>query len=150
GTLELVRQLWERDIVPIFLSSDYVFDGKRTDGYDDKAPVSPGTEYGRQKAAVEKFLAESGRSHLVLRLSKVFGLEKGDGTLLDEMAASLMSGRPVAAARDQVFCPTWVVDLVKAIMEVQVRGLRGIVNLCSPQPWSRYELARVVARTLRV
>src|SRR5262249_31541601 len=112
GTLALVRQLWDRDILPVFLSSDYVFPGTDPSGYGDSAQPCAATEYGRQKAEVEAALGTSGRPHLVLRLSKVFGLQKGDGTLLDDMAAALAARRHIAAAFDQVFCPAWVRDVV--------------------------------------
>src|SRR5262245_48028655 len=69
GTLALVRQLWDRDILPVFLSSDYVFPGTDPSGYGDSAQPCPATEYGRQKAEVEAALGTSGRPHLVLRLS---------------------------------------------------------------------------------
>ena len=149
GTIAVIRQLWEREILPIFLSTDYVFDGARLDGYDDLAHPNPCTEYGRQKAAVEAFLAESGRPFLVLRLGKVFGVVKGDGTLVDEMAGLLTTVRTVAAAGDQVFCPVWVEDMVRVVEEIQRRDLRGIVNLCSPWPWRRFDLARAVARAVK-
>src|SRR5262245_6271700 len=42
GTLELVRQAVDLGLQPIFLSSDYVFDG-HTGGYDDDAATHPST-----------------------------------------------------------------------------------------------------------
>jgi dTDP-4-dehydrorhamnose reductase len=149
GTLELIRQLEQCGVLPIFLSSDYVFDGQRSEGYDDAASPCPNTEYGRQKAAVEAALRDNGRPYLVLRLSKTYGVSKGDGTLLDAMAARLTTGQPVAAAHDQVFCPTWVGDVVRTVMEVQRRGLRGEINVSATQPWSRYEVARAVASAVK-
>ena len=108
-------------MLPIFLSSDYVFDGTAPIGCVDDAPLCPTTEYGRQKAEVEQALAASGKPHLVCRLSKTYGLDRGDGTLLDEIAGKLSTGQSFSAAFDQRFCPTFAGDLPAAIMELQAR-----------------------------
>ena len=49
GTLELIRQLVNEGIKPVFFSSDYVFDGD-TGGYLDESPLNPINEYGHQKS----------------------------------------------------------------------------------------------------
>jgi dTDP-4-dehydrorhamnose reductase len=148
GTMRLIEQLWDRGILPIFLSSDYVFDGTSLTGCADDEPLCPSTEYGRQKAEVEQALSASGKPYLVCRLSKTYGLDKGDGTLLDEIAARLMAGQVFSAAYDQRFCPTFAGDLPAAIMELQAREPTGMVNLCAAQSWSRWEIAQAVARHL--
>jgi len=126
GTLELIRQLTEEDIVPIFFSSDYVFDGQQG-YYTDDALVNPCTEYGKQKAEVEKSIIEiSQGSCLVVRLSKVFTLDKGDNTLLDEMCRQLMTNKPIKAAYDQIFSPILLFDVIKIVVELQTKGLLGI------------------------
>ena len=84
----------------------------------------------------------------MLRLSKIFGLERDDGTMLDEMARTLACGERVRAARDQVFSPLWIGDLVAAVLALQEVDADGVFNLCSPVAWSRLEIARVLAEEL--
>jgi dTDP-4-dehydrorhamnose reductase len=148
GTLELARQLAAEGIIPVFFSSDMVFDG-RDGGYADDAPTHPLNEYGAQKAEVERRLPEvcAGRC-LVVRLGKVFGLTRGDRTLLDEMAGRLTSGQEVPAARDQIFCPVSIDDVVRAVLALQAASVTGLVNVCGPEVWSRFDLARAVAHAL--
>ncbi len=150
GTLELIRQLIDEGIKPIFFSSDYVFDGKEG-SYRDDSPVNPMTEYGKQKAEVEaKMAAITKGNFLVVRLSKIFTLTKNDNTLLDEMARILSSGGVVQAAYDQIFCPTLITDIINALSWLQVEKVTGIVNACSPEAWSRYDLAVSLAKTMKV
>ena len=150
GTLELIRELVAEGIKPIFFSSDYVFDGN-TGNYSDNAPTNPITEYGRQKAEVEAKIGEISKgNYLVVRLSKVFSIEKGDNSLLDEMACILASGSILRAAFDQIFCPTLISDLVNAVIKLQVCKTTGIVNVCSPEAWSRYDLALEIAKAMEV
>jgi dTDP-4-dehydrorhamnose reductase len=148
GMMSLIEQLWSRDMLPIFMSSDYVFDGTSPAGCVDDAPLCPNTEYGRQKAAVEEWLSASGKPYLVCRLSKTYGLERGDGTMLDEIAGKLAAGQSFSAAHDQAFCPTFAGDLPAVFMELQARQIRGVVNLCTAQSWTRYDVAQAVAREL--
>lgn len=149
GMLDLIRQVGRTRMQVIFLSSDYVFEGT-AGGYSDEAVTRPTTEYGRQKVLVEKELPSLADNYLILRLSKIYGLEKGDRTLLDEIADRLVRNETIRAATDQGFCPTCVHDLVRAILAIQARGLRGVVNVCSPERWSRYDVACAVARALEV
>lgn len=149
GMLELIRQIGRTSMAVIFISSDYVFEGT-TGGYNDDAETKPTTEYGRQKVAVERAIPSLTDNYLVLRLSKIYGLEKNDNTLLSEIARNLCSGQTVCAAADQFFCPTFVNDLVAAIHAIQKAKLKGAMNVCSPEAWSRYEIARRLGETLGV
>jgi dTDP-4-dehydrorhamnose reductase len=144
GAVELARQLQNEGIVPILFSSDYVFDGEEG-GYPDDAVPSPTTEYGRQKAELE---AAVGGLALVLRLGKVYGTERGEGTLLDEMAAQMAAGEKVRAASDQVMTPVLASDVVEAVFALADADTRGVVNVCGPERRSRLELAVALAETI--
>jgi dTDP-4-dehydrorhamnose reductase len=149
GTLELVRQAARTPLQTIFVSSDYVFEGCHGPS-DDDAPLKPTTEYGRQKAAVEHALPDLTDNYLILRLSKIFALVKHDSVLIDEIAAVLSAGKAFRAAQDQFFCPTYVGDLVRAVQAIQARGLRGTMNVCSPERWSRAGIAQALAKAMGV
>ena len=140
GMLKLIESLAKKSIKPIFLSTDYVFEGTNAP-YTDNSSTNPTTEYGRQKEEVEKEIPNITSNYLVLRLSKIFGVKKGDGTLIDDMAGSLAAGKTINVAQDQFFCPTQVEDLVSAIITVQDKGSTGIYNVCNPESWSRHEIA---------
>jgi dTDP-4-dehydrorhamnose reductase len=146
GTVSLARQLCNSGIKVIALSSDYVFDGTTGD-YSESSEVLPVNEYGRQKAAMEKLLVENCDASrlLILRLSKVFDANRGGGALIDEMAGKFSRGEEVRAARDQVFCPTHVDDIVAIIAGLIEADACGILHACSPHKTSRLELAQKVA-----
>ncbi len=150
GTLDLIQQLVKEGIKPIFFSSDYVFNGK-SGNYDDEAIPDPLNEYGRHKAGIEVYMQQKCQGkYLVVRLSKIFSLEKGNGTIFDEMASMLSSGGTVWAASDQIFSLTLISDLVKVVTALQRNNATGIYNICSPEVWSRYDLALRMAECLGV
>jgi dTDP-4-dehydrorhamnose reductase len=145
GTVELATQLCDQGIKVIALSSDYVFDGS-TGLYGEASPVAFVNEYGRQKAGMEELLIKTcGENVLILRLSKVFDMVRGSRTLLDEMAGMLTRRETVLAARDQLFCPTCIDDVVEVIVKLMATDVSGVMHLCAPQRISRFELARSVA-----
>lgn len=149
GTLKLVEQLDKLSIKTFFLSSDYVFNGD-TGQYSDQAETNPNTEYGRQKAEVEKRIPDLTDNYAILRLSKIYGTTWQDKTLLDDMAASLMRGEKITVAADQFFSPTHVDDVVAMLLYIQKEQIKGLVNLCHNNAYSRAQLAYQLAEKLPV
>ncbi len=150
GTLSLINQLAEYNLKPIYFSSDNVFDGHEGN-YTEKSLFGPLNEYGKQKVDVEKKISIITRgNYLVLRLGKVFDLKKGDGTLIDEIASRLSKGLEVKAAHDQILSPILIDDIVHAIVNLQVNNAVGVFHVCSPETWTRYELAIRIASALGV
>jgi dTDP-4-dehydrorhamnose reductase len=149
GTLNLVRQLEEHSLTTIFLSSDYVFDGK-AGTYSDKENTCPITEYGRQKAEVEREIANVTSNYIILRLSKIYGTKWKDNTLIDSLAFDLLNNKKVMLATDQFFSPTHVNDVVSMTLLAQQLGVKGLFNLCHPISYSRYHIAHKLAVALNV
>lgn len=138
GTLKLGKELLKRGIRPIFFSSDYVL--------NDTLQVGPLNLYGEQKRELEEQAATM--DALVIRLSKVYGLEKGDGTLFDEMAQQIVVGRKIQVAHDQIFAPIYVGDLVQRVIFLLQQGTRGLVTLAGPSFASRFEMAERLCHRL--
>ena len=147
GTIELIRQLGRTSLQTIFFSTDYVFDGV-LGNYTDSSPTLPTTEYGKHKVLVEKEIPLLTNNFMVIRLCKIYGLVKGDSTLLDEIAFKLFTGQVVQAAADQFFSPTLIDDLVAAILRLQSDQKTGYFNLCSHEVWSRYQIATLIAKAI--
>ncbi len=138
GSLSLGKELLKRGIRPIFFSSDYVF--------NDDLELRPLNLYGEQKLQLEQEGEEMGA--LVIRLSKVYGIERGDKTLFDEMAQTLMAGKDVRAAYDLIFSPIYVGDVVKRVIHLATKGEREIANVVGPTFASRLEMANALAQHL--
>lgn len=138
GPLKLGKELLKRGILPIFFSSDYVL--------NDALEVAPLNLYGEQKLELEQEATKM--DALVIRLSKVYGIEKEDGTLFDEMACRLSRGQNIVAAHDQVFAPVFVGDVVQRVFSLLQGGVRGLVTLAGPHFASRLEMAQRLADRL--
>lgn len=150
GTLKLVEALVKKDIIPIIFSSDYVYDGELGNYSEDDAK-NPVNEYGRQKDLLESALEKNYKNlYLILRCGKIYGLNKGDGTLIDQITTSLSANQPIQAAYDQFFAPIHEVDVVRAVLSLQSLNCRGVFNLSGSEIWSRLELVKKIASILGV
>ncbi len=145
GVLQLIKNLSKTTLKIIFLSSEYVFDGIQGN-YNDDHPRNPKTVYGKHKKIIEDRIKNLTDNFLVLRLSKNYGLKKGDNTILDEAANLLSQRKEVLAAEDQYFNPTFIDDLVQAITNIQEKDLKGYMNVCTPEMWSRFEMYTQLAQ----
>ena len=61
-----------RKLPLIHLSTDYVFDGEKTEAWVEDDPLRPVNAYGRSKAAGEAAVAQCGARALIVRTSWVF------------------------------------------------------------------------------
>jgi dTDP-4-dehydrorhamnose reductase len=140
-TKELMAALIKRDIRPVHLSSDYVFDGQKGN-YSETHPVCPINEYGRQKAQIETWLAAACPMALTLRLSVVVGNLDDNCHLFSHWHRALQNGRRIRCIATQKFSPTDVQDVAKGIVLSIENNLKGLYNLANPQPYARDELAQ--------
>ncbi|HLB41657.1 MAG TPA: sugar nucleotide-binding protein [Gammaproteobacteria bacterium] len=147
GTLNLIEQIGKTSLTTIFLSSDYVFNGQ-IGNYSDLEATHPITEYGRQKAEVEKEIPNLTNKYLILRLSKTYGLTLNDGTLLDSIASNLINKKQIPASTDHFFNPTSIDDVVSMLVYLQKQSENGIFNVCNPNSSSRYEIAYQLSKFL--
>jgi dTDP-4-dehydrorhamnose reductase len=143
----LIEAAWAAGALPIFASSDYVFDGTRGKRREHEAQC-PTTAYGRQKAAVEQWLAASGRPHIVARLSKVVSEDPALHSVLAQLLPDIRAGAVLRMATDQVFSPAHVEDVAAALAALPAMRVRGILHVAGPVPWSRHDLTAALLRAI--
>ena len=104
----------------LFLSSDYVFDGKKTSPYETGDARNPQSVYGRSKAEAEVRLLEVLPECCIVRTSWLFGT---GGKCFPDTILKLAASRPsLDVVNDQRGCPTYSVDLARAIIAVVPQG----------------------------
>lgn len=89
----------------IHYSTDYVFDGKKDEPYDEDDPVGPLNVYGASKLAGERAIEDVGGAYVVLRTSWVYGMR---GRNFLRTMLGLAQERPeLRIVADQIGAPTW-------------------------------------------
>ena len=148
GILSVAQQCARKNIKTVVFSSDYVFDGA-LGCYTETSPTNPLNEYGKQRAEIEKKLPQiCDKNYLIVRLSKLYDVQKSSQTLLTEIVQCLSNGKTIDAAYDQFFCPTYVEDIVNILITLTTHHFNGLINVCAPEILTRYDVAKNVALRL--
>ena len=141
NTIRLIQDLQALGVKPVYISSGSVHDGC-SGYYDEEYPRSPINEYGRHKAAVESFIETHGPSMLVLRLDKVVGDDPSESHMFSDWYQCLKDKKPILCIEEELFAPTWVEDVARAITLGCKLELSGLFNVANAEFFSRGELAR--------
>ena len=112
----------------VHVSTDYVFDGRSGQPYDEWAPTRPLSEYGRSKLAGEQELAAHCPSWTTVRTSRVFG---GRGDLVSWAFAAHDRGELTGVLADQVSIPTYGPDLAQLLVRLGVERRQGLFHATS-------------------
>src|SRR5579863_1349962 len=128
----------------LFISSDYVFDGTKTSPYEAGDPRNPQSVYGRTKAEAEVRLLELLPECCIARTSWLFGT---GGKCFPDTILKLAASRPTLdVVNDQRGCPTYSVDLARAIIEMCRRNASGIAHVTNAGDCSWFEFAREIVK----
>ncbi len=128
----------------LFLSSDYVFDGKKTTPYEISDKRNPQSVYGRTKAEAETKLLELMPECCIARTSWLFGT---GGKCFPDTILKLATNQPALnVVNDQRGCPTYAVDLARAIIQLCRKNASGIVHVTNSGDCTWFEFAEEIIK----
>lgn len=130
----------------IHISTDYVFSGELGRPYDISDDVGPLSVYGRSKLDGELAVhAELPAAHVV-RTSWVYTGASAHGSDFVAVMRRLAAGdRTIDVVSDQTGSPTYVKDLVGALLEVAAGGVGSpVLHVANAGAASRFDQARAV------
>jgi dTDP-4-dehydrorhamnose reductase len=135
----------------VHVSTDYVFDGRATEPYDEAAEPNPIQAYGESKRKGEKTVLEAASDALVPRLSFVYG-RRGDTGSLEGFPAwvssRLESNLEVPLFTDQRVSPTRAGYAAESILELLDTDTDGVIHVSSQSCVSPYEFGQEIAAQL--
>ena len=143
----LTEMLAARGVYTLFLSTNQVFNGD-TPHVPWDAPLSPISEYGRQKADAERALRalmRDGAPVGMLRLAKVVSPGM---SLVATWKRELAAGRPIRAFNDMTMAPTPVKVVAESIARMMEDRLASIAQLTGPQDVTYAEVGCSIAERL--
>lgn len=145
GPGNLARACREREIKLLQVSTDFVFDGEKTEPYREDDTPRPLSVYGESKRGGEEAVIGAGGKFLIVRTSWLFGPggKNFPGTIL---GAAGKTGR-LEVVSDQRGSPTAAADLAAGLGELIVNDASGIVHLTNRGDCSWYEYACFVLKT---
>lgn len=142
GTENIAKACSKYNITLVYISTDYVFDGKqRTNPYEPLDKTAPLNNYGLTKWEGEEAVRNNLEKYYICRTSWLYGHH---GKNFVETMLSLANKPELKVVDDQVGCPTWTVDLANAIVKIIENKPYGTYHTCGGGSTSWYGFAKEI------
>lgn len=149
GTLTVLLNAAEYKSHFIFLSTDFVFDGKEGMYKEDDLP-NPVNFYGKTKLEAEDAVKEYEGDWTIVRTITVYGKAfSGKASFPELIKGKLEKGEGYNIFDDQLRTPTYVEDLVSGIISIIEKRANGIYHLSGTDKLTPYRMACAIAEYLK-
>ncbi|WED41912.1 dTDP-4-dehydrorhamnose reductase [Legionella cardiaca] len=142
---EVANYCQSRNIPLIHFSTDYVFDGLKSEGYTEEDLTNPKSAYGHSKLLGEQLIQAHLGKHLILRVSWVFS--KNRQNFVKTILRLANTREELGIVADQWGRPTAAKDIARVIdtiiQKLDAGGFNnwGIYHYASQGPTNWYEFA---------
>ena len=143
----LAKQAAKLDTFFVYVSTDYVFDGKKGKYIEDDS-TNPLGYYGKSKLKGEKALNKLASNWCIARTSTPFGIHPNKKSFPIWIKENLEAKKEIPVLVDQFTSPTYVPNLSKILIEIAKRPISGIIHTAGATRISRYELAVLISEKL--
>ncbi len=132
----------------IYISTDFVFDGKNSpnEGYSENDIPNPINWYGKTKYEGEKIVQSLSTSWIIARISYPYraNFEKLD--FFRAILKRLQASEQVMGVTDHKFSPTFIDDISTAVHELIKQKEVGVFNVVGSQSLTPFEAAVAIAK----
>jgi len=136
------------DATVIYISTDYVFNGKKCSPYLETDVAAPINAYGITKLAGEHLTAATARKHFVLRVSAIYGLQpcraKGGLNFVELMLKLSRENDRLRVVDDEYVSPTPTVKIAEQLVALSRSTNYGLYHGTAEDSCSWYEFAREI------
>ncbi len=113
----------------IYLSTDYVFDGRKMKPYVESDPPNPLNVYGLSKLKGERYVQELTEDGVIVRTQWLFG--RHGKNFVTAILRQAGEKKDLSIVDDQTGSPTYAPDLAKAIAALIQHNSRGIFHVAN-------------------
>ena len=126
----------------VYISTDYVFDGKANAPYRENDRPAPQSVYGKSKLAGEQWVQSLSSRYFIVRTSWVYG--KYGSNFVKTMLRLAEERDRLKVVSDQVGSPTYTLDLAQFLLELGQTDHYGIFHASNTGACSWYEFAKAI------
>lgn len=126
----------------VYISTDYVFDGKKESPYSEEDQPNPLNVYGESKLMGERYVQKFADDYLIVRTQWLFG--PGGKNFVDTILDLSQNRERIEVVDDQVGSPTYTMDLSRAILSLLEKDLWGVFHVSNSGSCSWYEFAKEI------
>ncbi|HSB03840.1 MAG TPA: dTDP-4-dehydrorhamnose reductase, partial [Thermodesulfobacteriota bacterium] len=113
----------------VYLSTDYVFDGKKREPYLESDLPNPLNVYGQTKLKGEHYVQEWIEDYLIIRTQWLYG--RHGKNFVSSILRQAKEKQVLTIVDDQTGSPTYTIDLSKAIRALIQHNSRGIFHVAN-------------------
>jgi dTDP-4-dehydrorhamnose reductase len=149
GTKNIANVCLQTNKKLIYISTDFVFDGEKEDGYEETDSPNPINWYGKTKYEGEVKIQESGVEFIIARISYPYRARydlKKD--FVRGLIERLRNSQPLTMVTDHIMNPTFVDDIAYALDFLIQKNETGIFHVVGNQPISPYDAGILISKTL--
>jgi dTDP-4-dehydrorhamnose reductase len=150
GTEILAKASEKLGIPLIYISTDFVFDGKKNAPYLEEDPCSPINVYGNSKFEGEQNVIKNLSRYAILRTSWLYG--RGGKNFVDTIISKASISPEIKVVNDQTGGPTYTRDLARGIqLFIDKKAFNGkdIYHVCNTGRCTWYEFALKIKENAR-
>lgn len=149
GTRNLAQAAEKIGATLVYISTDYVFDGTKSDMYLETDAVNPKNEYGLAKYQGEQAVREIMSHYYIVRTSWVFG--KYGNNFVFTMMKLAQTHDKLTVVNDQIGRPTWTKTLAEFMgYAVEEKLTYGLYQLSNDDSCSWYDFACEILKDTQV
>ncbi|MFQ5575155.1 MAG: dTDP-4-dehydrorhamnose reductase [Terriglobia bacterium] len=127
----------------LYPSTDYVFDGTKSEPYTEFDATNPISTYGRSKLAGENFVKNLSSRYFIVRTSWLYGPGKNFVRTIQKVANEK---NELAVVNDQFGSPTSTADLARKLVELVSKAPFGLYHVTNRGTCSWFDLAKDILR----
>lgn len=142
STINLITLARQCSARMVYISTDYVFDGKNGP-YKEDAPLNPISIYGKHKLEAEQLVLKEIPNSLVLRVTNVYGNEERGKNFIARIIDQCINNQKLTLKLpyDQFASPTNAWDIARAMFALLRDNKNGIYHIGGSDFMNRVELA---------
>ncbi len=140
----------------VHYSTDYVFDGKKREGYKEGDKPNPISRYGQSKFWGEEVLLSANLAkYYLIRTSRLFGASGTSGiakkSFVDLMLTLSQKTSTINAVNKEISSPTYAKDLALATKEIiETKASYGIYHRTNSASCDWYDFAKEIFKIKKI
>lgn len=151
GTRNLALAAKALDIPIIYISTDYVFSGRKNKPHTEQDPTSPVCYYGKTKLLGEKAIIAHCKKHYIIRVSWLFGESTIGKNFIETVIGLSQKNKSIKIVEDQVSSPTYTGDVARVIEKLIEKSPHyGVYHFSGRGEASKYKQAKWIIKYFNI
>ena len=144
GTRNVALACRQASVPMLYISTDYVFDGRKPTPYVETDTPNPVNVYGKSKLEGEKQVSGLAHRFWIVRTSWLFG--PFGKNFVRAILDRARRGESLHVVEDQLGAPSYTMDLSEKLGEIIEKGSPGIYHVTNQGYCSWFEFAQEILR----